>query len=114
MKRLIIQVASGALMPLTLLPDWLYHLVKYLPFQGILYVPLQCFLGKITGKDAYLVLFQQFIWVIILILIGRMFFKIASRKITIFGGNSHEVYEVILVFFLQKVKSLWQYRVDFW
>ncbi|HGA0700406.1 hypothetical protein BVG00_22625 [Bacillus cereus] len=86
MKRLIIQVASGALMPLTLLPDWLYHLVKYLPFQGILYVPLQCFLGKITGKDAYLVLFQQFIWVIILILIGRMFFKIASRKITIFGG----------------------------
>ncbi|WP_419716684.1 ABC-2 family transporter protein [Bacillus cereus] len=52
----------------------------------MLYVPLQCFLGKITGKDAYLVLFQQFIWVIILILIGRMFFKIASRKITIFGG----------------------------
>lgn len=85
-KRVIIDVFSGLLLPLTLFPDWAQNVMKFLPFQGIAYLPNMIYTGKLDGYQAYRALGSQLLWIVILFIIGQIIWKRAINTLVIQGG----------------------------
>lgn len=87
MKEVIVLLLSGATIPLAFFPDTLRKIVELLPFQAIYNLPLTVLTSKSTNLSGY---FQaigiQLFWVIIMILISRLFWKKSVKVITVNGG----------------------------
>jgi len=85
-KYMIIQLLSGLLIPLPFFPDSIRPIVELLPFKYITYVPMQCYLGKIAGSEAQLMICQQIVWLAVLWGAGYAAWSAAVRKLCIQGG----------------------------
>jgi ABC-2 type transport system permease protein len=77
---------SGSLIPLAMLPEGLSRLVYSLPFAQALYVPLSLLSGIQPLSAAPSLWLVQIAWLIGLLVISRLVFKITIRKITVQGG----------------------------
>jgi len=64
---LIASLFDGSFIPLDLFPTWAYHVMSYLPFQFIIFTPIQAFLGKIENPAT--LFFLAVLWIIILLVI---------------------------------------------
>jgi ABC-2 type transport system permease protein len=86
-KEVIILLLSGATVPIAFFPETFRTVVLYLPFQAMYNVPLQILISHTyTWVDYAGSLGVQLFWVVILVVIGRLFFKRSSRIITVNGG----------------------------
>ncbi|KJS85278.1 MAG: ABC transporter permease [Peptococcaceae bacterium BICA1-8] len=81
-----ISLFSGAMIPLWFFPGWLNTLAKFLPFQGIFFVPNSIFVGQLSGKEILPALGVQFLWLAISFLILRFVWSRAANKIIVQGG----------------------------
>lgn len=81
-----ISLFSGSVVPLWFFPDWLEQIARYLPFQGIYFVPNAIFVGELTGQALHLALLTQFIWLIFCYGLLRFVWAKASMKIVVQGG----------------------------
>lgn len=82
----IMNLCSGALLPLTLFPGWLQTILLALPFQGILYTPLTIYLGQRQGMAIAQALGWQVGWVLILWWLARVLWRPAMRALEVQGG----------------------------
>jgi ABC-2 type transport system permease protein len=85
-KQLVIELLSGLLIPLTFFPTSFQRVFNYLPFKQITYTPLTLYLGKVTGVAAAEALSVQILWVVILAVVGHLFWRWNESKISIHGG----------------------------
>lgn len=85
-KRALMDFFSGALIPLSLLPAWLRDVALVLPFKGIVYTPLSIYIGQVPPGELLGVIGQQAAWAVVLLLLGRAFWSLTSRRVTIYGG----------------------------
>lgn len=85
-KFWLIELLSGLLVPLSFFPPVVRTISSWLPFEHIAYTPLQIYLGKVGVAACTKALATQFLWVIVLICFGRLWWNRATRKITIHGG----------------------------
>lgn len=85
-KYWLIELLSGLLVPLSFFPRPLRVISSWLPFEHIAYTPLQIYLGKLSPREAALLLLIQWAWVAILLWLGHLWWQRATRKITIHGG----------------------------
>lgn len=81
-----ISLFSGSVVPLWFFPDWLEPVARYLPFQGIYFVPNSIFVGQLTGQALLFALLTQVAWFVVCYTILRFVWAKASRKIVIQGG----------------------------
>ncbi|MFZ5944782.1 MAG: ABC transporter permease [Bacillota bacterium] len=81
-----ISLFSGAMIPLWFFPDWLESLVRFLPFQGIYFIPNSIFAGQLAGKEIFSALGIQVFWLIISATILRLVWFRAVNKIVVQGG----------------------------
>ncbi|MGM9986967.1 MAG: ABC transporter permease [Bacillaceae bacterium] len=87
LREAIIRFFSGALIPLTLFPLWFQNMSMFLPFQSLVYVPVAIYTGTLPASSSTLVLVgMQVGWIILLSIIVSLMWKMAVRKVTIFGG----------------------------
>ena len=86
LRQVITDIFSGALLPISFYPIWFQKFADLLPFQSIVYLPTQLFLGRVRGQEAVQILLVQCVWVLVIWMLGHLFFKFAIRKITIQGG----------------------------
>jgi ABC-2 type transport system permease protein len=77
---------GGQLLPLTLMPDWLQTLANALPFAQALFVPASFLSGIHVPADLPAMLLGQVLWILILFVIGRLWFNVAVRQVTVQGG----------------------------
>lgn len=77
---------TGSYVPLALLPSWLYTLAVWLPFNGLMNVPAEIFVGKVTGVQVWLEVARQFGWLIVLTLCVRRLTTLATRRVLAQGG----------------------------
>lgn len=77
---------SGALVPLQIMPDWLQSLTQAMPFIQALYVPVAFLSGITPVADAPRVWLVQIAWLLGLLVLSRLVFRVAVRKITVQGG----------------------------
>lgn len=85
-KRVIIDLFSGLLLPISFYPLWAQDIMKYLPFQGISYIPSMIFTNGFAGQAVGGALLQQLVWAVILFLPIRFIWSIAKKQLIIQGG----------------------------
>jgi ABC-2 type transport system permease protein len=71
---------SGTLIPLTFFPQVFQRVFYFFPFQYMLYVPINMFLGQYTGTEVLLMLGVQVMWIVIFSLAVKFVWKRALTK----------------------------------
>ena len=77
---------SGIAIPLPLLPLYILNICNYLPFRFIGDLPFRVYSGNIGINSAINSIIICFIWIIVLVIIGKLIFKQAIDKVSIQGG----------------------------
>ncbi|MDE5859772.1 MAG: ABC-2 family transporter protein, partial [Oscillospiraceae bacterium] len=87
MKQVIVLLLSGATVPIAFFPEPLKTVVYYLPFQSIYNAPLTLLLNGIpTLETVVTTLGTQLLWCVGMTLLGKLFWKLSLRQITVNGG----------------------------
>lgn len=85
-KFWLIELLSGLLIPLSFFPRSLQLISSWLPFEHIANTPLQIYLGRLSLLQTLRLLAIEYLWVAALIFLGHLWWRRATRKITIHGG----------------------------
>ena len=85
-KYMLLQLFSGLLMPLAFFPHWFRGALELLPFKNITYIPLQLYLGKISGAEIGSVFANQILWTAALVGLSHVLLRKALRRLTLQGG----------------------------
>jgi ABC-2 type transport system permease protein len=85
-QQAIMQILSGTIVPLALMPGWLQFVAKVLPLRGIVSTPLEFYLGKAGGWDAVGLIGLQAVWLAALWVVANLAWKRAFRVVEIQGG----------------------------
>ncbi|HLZ50036.1 MAG TPA: ABC-2 family transporter protein [Candidatus Acidoferrum sp.] len=85
-KFWLIELLSGLLIPLSFFPRSLQIISSWLPFEHIANTPLQIYLGRVSLLQTLRLLAIEYLWVAALIFLGHLWWRRATRKITIHGG----------------------------
>lgn len=82
----VVTFFSGMLVPIALWPEWLAHIPRWLPFEGLLDVPFSIYLGKITGVHVWIAIGKQAMWNLFFIGLGRVLLNRGFSRLVIQGG----------------------------
>ncbi|MGJ7918923.1 ABC transporter permease [Neobacillus sp. LXY-4] len=85
-KRVVIDLFSGLLLPISFYPGWAQEIMKFLPFQGISYLPSMIFTGGFSNSQAINAIFSQAVWVGILVVPIYVLWILAKKQLIIQGG----------------------------
>lgn len=85
-KRVVMDLFSGLLIPISFYPDWAVDIIKLFPFQAVSYMPNLIYLGKVSGIAALNVLLLQVFWIFVLGLLSFWLWRFAVRHVVIQGG----------------------------
>ena len=83
--RVIMEVASGAIIPLSLFPDAFQKILLVLPFPFLIYFPMRIYLGKISVHYAVPGLLAQTGWIVGLALANAAIWKKGLRRYVSMG-----------------------------
>lgn len=86
MRKALTDFFSGALIPISLFPEWLKGATEWLPFRSIVWVPATAFTGRLSGTTLFRELGVGAAWIVVLWFLGRLVWSRAMRKITVQGG----------------------------
>lgn len=82
----IVNLLSGALIPLVYLPDRLATAAQWLPFAGLTSTPALIFIGQVDTGHALTLIGVQLGWVLVLWFGARLVWRAAVRQLTVNGG----------------------------
>lgn len=82
----ISELLSGQIMPLPLMPKFLSTFASFLPFAYVSDFAFRIYVGNITGLAIIKGLIFEILWLIILVLIGRLLTQRIVKKVSIQGG----------------------------
>ncbi len=85
-KRVVIDLFSGLLLPIRFFPGWAQHVMKFLPFQSISYVPSMIFTSGFTTSETINAIILQGVWTLVLLVPIQVLWVIAKKQMTIQGG----------------------------
>lgn len=86
LKWMLQGIFGGSMFPIDVYPSWLQQIARLLPFQFQFAVPLEIFLGKRTGLAILVSMVAAVIWILVLSLAVRMFWRAALRRFTAVGA----------------------------
>lgn len=88
-KAIIMTITSllgGWLIPIPLMPKSLQNVLNFLPFRYISDLPIRIYIGNTNLTLALIQIGFSLLWLIILLILGKMFLKLCLRKTVIQGG----------------------------
>lgn len=85
-KRVVIDLFSGLLLPISFFPLWAQNIMQFLPFQGISYVPSMIFTEGFVGNEIWNPLLLQVVWVFLLMIPIQLLWMTAKKQMVIQGG----------------------------
>ena len=85
-KRHLIRLLSGSIIPIWFFPDWFRGIVEVLPFVYLYQMPLDIYIGKYTTESLVRGLLIQFAWMIVLLFLYKYMQRKVTGKIMIQGG----------------------------
>ncbi len=85
-KYVLLQLASGLLLPLPFFPEPIESVLELLPFQAIAYIPLRFYLGKVPSEELLSIFLHQLFWIAVLLFLGQRLWWWAMKKLTLQGG----------------------------
>ncbi|MFC0273805.1 ABC transporter permease [Metabacillus herbersteinensis] len=85
-KRVIIDLFSGLLLPISFYPGWAQEVMKFFPFQAISYIPSMIFTEGIQGNEVLEALLMQGFWAVLLLIPVQLTWVLAKKRMIIQGG----------------------------
>ncbi len=85
-KSSLLSILSGGVVPLFLFPEGLSRILDYLPFAGMVSVPVNIYLGKYLSSETWRFIGLQMVWILILWMAAYIFYSCAIRRIVVQGG----------------------------
>lgn len=85
-REIMTNFFSGAMIPLVMFPEAIRRVIVCFPFSGIVFIPCSIFIGTYDIYHSVSGILFQLIWNIILFLLGGVFWKKASKVISLYGG----------------------------
>ncbi|MEW9670674.1 ABC transporter permease [Ammoniphilus sp. 3BR4] len=85
-KRVIVDLFSGLILPISFYPDWARSVLEYLPFQAISYLPGLIFTGAAEGEAVRQALLVQTSWVLVLLVPLYFLWLRAKKTLVVQGG----------------------------
>jgi viologen exporter family transport system permease protein len=82
----VVNLLSGALIPLVYLPGWLSTVAQWSPFAGLTSTPALIFIGGVDLRHGLLLVAVQLGWVVLLWCGARLIWRAALRQLTVNGG----------------------------
>jgi ABC-2 type transport system permease protein len=82
----IVPVFAGLIVPLPLFPDWMQGFLYWQPFRGLADVPFRIYSGHIPVHQAVGEIGLQWLWVVVLTLLGMWLLTRARRRLVVQGG----------------------------
>ncbi|MFD0711889.1 ABC transporter permease [Paenibacillus sp. GCM10027626] len=86
MKRVLVDLFSGVIIPISFFPGWLAAVMKWFPFQAITYLPSSVFTGRTAEGEALHVLGLQIVWFAVLIIPILLIWRRARTRLFVQGG----------------------------
>jgi len=86
MKRVIVDLFSGVIVPIAFFPGWLSAAMQWLPFQAITYLPSAVFTGRTPLSDAWGVFGIQLTWFVVLLVPILLMWRAARTRLFVQGG----------------------------
>ncbi len=77
---------SGLVIPLPLFPEWSQSAIRLLPFRCFLDIPFRLYMGHIPVQETISLFLFQMLWVVLLIIPGRLILRSGTKRIVIQGG----------------------------
>jgi len=85
-KDALIHILAGVYLPMWAFPDGLRHFIAFTPFEGIFFLPIEIYFGRAKGMQILISFGKQFVWLVILWLIGNWMMARARKKMIVQGG----------------------------
>lgn len=77
---------TGLFLPLPFFPTWLRTFSEWLPSNGLMNVPAQVFVGKLSGETLIFEIVRQALWLVALVMLARLLTQAATRRVVSQGG----------------------------
>jgi ABC-2 type transport system permease protein len=77
---------SGLVIPLPMFPDWMQQWIAVLPFRALIDTPFRFYLGSFNTTAAVMALLHQYVWIVTLVLLGRLILTRGLRLLAVQGG----------------------------
>lgn len=85
-RQAITNLLSGAVIPLTFLPDKIQDILKIMPFQYVVDIPANILLNTYEVDHSVNLLIIGIGWTILLFILGKALYSLLIQKLTINGG----------------------------
>ena len=82
----VMEFFTGALLPLPFFPEALQPIFYALPFASMQSTPFLIYTGYMRGREALLGLLVQAVWLLLLVVLGRLWMRRAVRRTVVQGG----------------------------
>ncbi|REK74885.1 ABC transporter permease [Paenibacillus paeoniae] len=86
MKRVMVDLFSGVVVPIAFFPGWLSGIMEWLPFQAITYLPSSFFTGRTPLEEAGSVILLQLFWFLLLLIPIWLTWRSARKRLFVQGG----------------------------
>lgn len=83
--RVIMEVAGGAIIPLSFFPPMVQTVFSLLPFPYLFYLPMQIYLGKLTAPAVLVEFAKVAAWIACLAAVNRAVWRCGIRRYTAMG-----------------------------
>jgi ABC-2 type transport system permease protein len=81
-----VNLFSGLVIPLALFPDWSQGFLLWQPFAGLADIPYRIYSGALSGTMAAEGLASQALWIVLLVLVGRVSLDHVMARIDMQGS----------------------------
>ena len=85
-KNVFVRILSGTLLPIWFMPQIIRKIIAFTPFESIYFTPVQIYLGEITWMEILSKITIQAVWIVILLVIAKFFWKRGIKKLVVQGG----------------------------
>ena len=82
----VADILSGLVIPIPFFPVFMRKITNILPFRYISDFPFRLYVGDITIKEGYIGIIVQIVWIVILLILGRILIKKALKNVVVQGG----------------------------
>lgn len=84
--RVILEIGTGALVPLSFISGWIGAVLQFLPFKFFAQIPIQIYLGQLSQDTTVYLFVQLVLWLLLAITISHILYKRGLRFYGAVGG----------------------------
>ncbi|HEC78501.1 MAG TPA: hypothetical protein ENI34_05080 [candidate division WOR-3 bacterium] len=83
---IIVPISAGALLPLSLFPEFLQKFFSFLPFKYLLNFPIETYLGNLMPSEIFVGIFVEAVWIIVFCFSAYFLWRAGTKKYQAYGG----------------------------